>query len=46
MEDLTSGGGSFERGHWIDRIQAMDADIADMKAALAEASKGGKAAGG
>lgn len=43
-EDLTFGGGSYERGHWIDRIPAMDADIADMKATLAEAGKG--AAGG
>jgi hypothetical protein len=46
MEDLTFGGGSYERGHWIDRIPAMDADIADMKAALAEAGKGGEATAG
>ena len=40
-DDLTFGQGSYERGHWIDRIPAMDADIADMQAALAASLKEG-----
>lgn len=35
VEDITFGFWDQERGHWIDRIPAIDADIADMKAELA-----------
>ncbi len=40
MQDITFGTGKVERGHWADRVPAMDADIADMKEALA--NDGGK----
>ncbi len=42
VEDITFGFRAQERGHWADRVPAMDADIADMKGALAEAGAGGK----
>jgi hypothetical protein len=29
--DVTFGPGDFQRGHWLDRIGAIDADIADME---------------
>ncbi len=35
VEDITFGFAEQERGHWIDRIPLIDADIADMKAELA-----------
>jgi len=38
VQDVTFGTRPVERGHWADRVPAMDADIADMKAALANAS--------
>ncbi len=37
VQDITYGSGKVERGHWADRVPAMDADIADMKEALANA---------
>jgi hypothetical protein len=43
VEDVTFGFREQERGHWADRVPAMDADIADMKAALARAKASGKA---
>jgi hypothetical protein len=43
-EDITFGPEYFQRGHWLDRLPAMDADIADMEKlltqpAMAEATK-------
>jgi hypothetical protein len=38
VQDITFGTGRVERGHWADRVPAMDADIADMKAELANAN--------
>jgi hypothetical protein len=32
--DITFGPGSFQRGHWLDRLPAIDADIADMEKQL------------
>jgi hypothetical protein len=29
--DITFGPGNFQRGHWLDRLPAIDADIADME---------------
>ena len=34
-EDVTFGPGKFQRGHWADRLAAIDADIKDMEEALA-----------
>ncbi|MGA2248485.1 MAG: twin-arginine translocation signal domain-containing protein [Verrucomicrobiota bacterium] len=34
--DITFGPEYFQRGHWLDRMPAMDADIADMEGLLAE----------
>jgi len=31
--DVTFGPGNFQRGHWLDRLAAIDADIADMEKA-------------
>ena len=31
-EDITVGREAWQRGHWADRLQAIDADIADMQA--------------
>ena len=42
VEDVTFGFREQERGHWADRVPAMDADIADMKEALANANAKGK----
>jgi hypothetical protein len=36
VEDITFGSWEIERGHWADRIPAIDADIADMKEELAQ----------
>ncbi|MFN8522269.1 MAG: hypothetical protein U0821_04095 [Chloroflexota bacterium] len=33
-EDITVGGEPWLRGHWRDRLPALDGDIADMRAAL------------
>ena len=41
VEDITFGNRPVERGHWADRVPAMDADIADMKAALANTGETG-----
>jgi len=38
VPDITFGTGKVERGHWADRVPAMDADIADMKEELANAN--------
>ncbi len=35
--DVTFGPGKFQRGHWLDRLPAMDEDIADMEKLLKEA---------
>jgi len=35
-EDITFGPEYFQRGHWLDRLPAMDADIADMEKLLAQ----------
>ncbi len=40
MSDITIGERPFLRGHWMDRLPAMDLDLADMEAKLA-AAKGG-----
>jgi hypothetical protein len=34
-DDITFGPDYFQRGHWLDRLPAMDEDIADMEAMLA-----------
>ncbi len=31
-DDITVGGEPFLRGHWVDRLAAIDADLADMEA--------------
>ena len=33
-DDITFGPDYFQRGHWLDRLPAMDEDIADMEALL------------
>ncbi|HEX9045807.1 MAG TPA: hypothetical protein VF988_02170, partial [Verrucomicrobiae bacterium] len=35
-DDVTFGPEYFQRGHWLDRLPALDADIADMKKLLTE----------
>jgi hypothetical protein len=35
--DVTFGPGDFQRGHWLDRLPVMDADIADMEKVLQRA---------
>ena len=35
-DDITFGPEYFQRGHWLDRLPAIDADIADMKKLLAK----------
>jgi len=35
-DDITFGPEYFQRGHWLDRLPAMDADIADMEKLLAQ----------
>ena len=37
IDDVTYGPEYFQRGHWSDRLAAMDADIADLENLLAEA---------
>lgn len=39
VDDISFGTAQKERGHWIDLIPAIDADIADMKEALTSASE-------
>ncbi len=34
VHDITFGPEYFQRGHWLDRLPAIDADIADMEALL------------
>ena len=34
--DITFGPEYFQRGHWLDRLPAMDADIADMEKLMAQ----------
>jgi hypothetical protein len=36
--DITFGPGDFQRGHWRDRLSAMDADIADMEQLIGKMS--------
>jgi hypothetical protein len=36
--DITFGPGDFQRGHWRDRVSAMDADIADMEELVGQTS--------
>jgi hypothetical protein len=36
--DVTFGPGDFQRGHWLDRLPAIDADIADMERILQRAN--------
>jgi hypothetical protein len=43
-DDITFGPDYFQRGHWLDRLPAMDADIADMEALLNKTTGDGKAA--
>jgi hypothetical protein len=43
-DDITFGPEYFQRGHWRDRLPAMDADIADMEKRRADASRGNGAA--
>lgn len=44
VADVTVGEHRWLRGHWIDRLPAIDADIAAMEAKLAGATANGKAA--
>jgi hypothetical protein len=37
-DDVTFGPEYFQRGHWLDRLPAMDADIADMEKMLRQTS--------
>ena len=39
-DDITFGPEYFQRGHWLDRLPAMDADIADMEKLLAQPTDG------
>jgi hypothetical protein len=36
FDDVTFGPEYFQRGHWLDRLPAMDADLADMEKLLAQ----------
>ena len=36
-EDITFGPGRFQRGHWSDRLAAIDVDLGDMREMLAQA---------
>lgn len=36
--DVTFGPGDFQRGHWLDRLPAIDADVADVEKTLERAS--------
>jgi hypothetical protein len=37
--DVTFGPGSFQRGHWLDRLPAIEADISDMERLLQNAKE-------
>jgi hypothetical protein len=39
-DDITFGPDYFQRGHWLDRLPAMDEDIADMEALLNKTTTG------
>jgi hypothetical protein len=43
-DDITFGPDYFQRGHWLDRLPAMDADITDMEKLLDQTSAPGTAA--
>ena len=43
-DDITFGPDYFQRGHWLDRLPPMDADITDMEALLNKTTGDGKAA--
>jgi hypothetical protein len=43
-DDVTFGPDYFQRGHWLDRLPAMDEDIADMETLLNKTTGDGKAA--
>jgi hypothetical protein len=42
-DDITFGPAKHQRGHWKDRLQAMDDDIADMEQLLAKPANSGPA---
>lgn len=42
MADITYGPRPYERGHWLDRLPAMDEDIAKMASKLESAQGGGE----
>jgi hypothetical protein len=42
-DDITFGPEYFQRGHWRDRLPAMDADIADMETLLKQTTEAGPA---
>jgi hypothetical protein len=43
--DITFGPGNFQRGHWLDRLPAIDADIADMEKHLKADGTGARLVG-
>ena len=43
VPDITFGPEFFQRGHWLDRLPAIDADTADMEKLLKQASESGTA---
>ncbi len=43
VSDITFGPEFFQRGHWLDRLPAIDADTADMEKLLKQASESGTA---
>ena len=43
-DDITFGPGKHQRGHWKDRLSAIDDDIADMEALFRQPAKFGAAA--
>ena len=43
VPDITFGPDYFQRGHWLDRLPAMDEDIADMESLLGRAPNLGAA---
>jgi len=40
--DITFGPDYYQRGHWLDRLTALDEDIADMKALLSQTTGDGE----
>jgi hypothetical protein len=40
--DITYGASPFLRGHWLDRLEAIDEDIGDMEKQLAQAKPGAR----